>query len=83
MARATTTAVTSFRHSMGNDGGLRDHGIKEAVQNAPGHSCRHISSHGAAAQYSLSDDEAGQANDHDPGSAVDIRRFLVLAHHSS
>ena len=72
MARATTTAVTSFRQSTGTSFGVKHQGVDEPVEDAAHDHGDGAPEHGAPAHDGLPDDEAGQTDDHDAGTAVDV-----------
>ena len=81
MARATTKAVTSLRQSTGTTFGVKHQSVNETVEDAARHYRNGSPEHGAPAHDGLTDNQAGQADDHDSGAAVDVSCLLGLAHY--
>ena len=61
--------------------GVKDNGVDKPVDHGADHHRQHALGNGPAAQNRFTDDEAGQADDHDAGAGVDVHRLLILAHH--
>ena len=61
--------------------GVKHQSVNETVEDAARHYRNGSPEHGAPAHDGLTDNQAGQADDHDSGAAVDVSCLLGLAHY--